>query len=274
MINGLKVAVVLPAYNAGETLQWTYDEIPHDVVDDVILVDDASTDATATVAAKLGIHTVIHARNGGYGANQKSCYAIALARGADIVVMLHPDYQYSPRLVTAMAGMIASGHYDAVFGSRILGGGALSGGMPRYKYIANRLLTAFQNLLMGAKLSEYHTGYRAWSRKVLEQLPLLACSDDFVFDNQMIAQTVWAGFSVGEISCPTKYFPEASSINFRRSCIYGLGVLRTAIGYRLSRWGLVHSRLYATAAPQLPRSVPQMMPTMAVAEPLSRARTA
>jgi len=274
MINGLKIAVVLPAYNAGETLEWTYSEIPHEVVDDVILVDDASTDATAAVAERLGIHTVIHARNSGYGANQKSCYAIALARGADIVVMLHPDYQYSPRLVTAMAGMIASGHYDAVFGSRILGGGALSGGMPRYKYVANRLLTAFQNLLMGAKLSEYHTGYRAWSRKVLEQLPLLACSDDFVFDNQMIAQAMWAGVQIGEISCPTKYFPEASSINFRRSCIYGLGVLGTAIGYRLSRWGWHRSRLYAGDAPQLPRSVPEMMPTMAIAEPLSRAKTA
>ena len=173
-----------------------------------------------------------------------------------------------------MAGMIASGHYDAVFGSRILGGGALTGGMPRYKYIANRLLTAFQNLLMGAKLSEYHTGYRAWSRKVLEHLPLLACSDDFVFDNQMIAQAMWAKFQIGEISCPTKYFPEASSINFRRSCIYGLGVLRTAIGFRLSRWGWSRSPLYSADAPQLPRAVPDMMPTMAVAEPLSRVRTA
>ena len=274
MINGLKVAVVLPAYNAGETLEWTYNEIPKDIVDDIILVDDASTDETAAVAERLGIHTVIHARNSGYGANQKSCYAIALARDADIVVMLHPDYQYSPRLVTAMAGMIASGHYDAVFGSRILGGGALTGGMPRYKYVANRLLTAFQNLLMGAKLSEYHTGYRAWSRKVLEGLPLLACSDDFVFDNQMIAQAMWAKFQIGEISCPTKYFPEASSINYRRSCIYGFGVLRTAIGYRLSRWGLHQSRLYAADAPRLPRTVPHMMPSMAVAEPLSRTKTA
>jgi glycosyltransferase involved in cell wall biosynthesis len=274
MIDGLRVAVVLPAYNAGETLEWTYAEIPKDIVDDIILVDDASTDATASVAERLGIHTLIHARNGGYGANQKSCYAIALARGADIVVMLHPDYQYSPKLVTAMAGMIASGHYDAVFGSRILGGGALSGGMPRYKYVANRLLTAFQNLLMGAKLSEYHTGYRAWSRKVLEELPLLACSDDFVFDNQMIAQAVWSGFQVGEISCPTKYFPEASSINFRRSCIYGLGVLRTAISYRLCRWGLLRSRLYAADAPKLPRSVSEALPSMTVAQPLAWARTA
>ncbi|HET7708755.1 MAG TPA: glycosyltransferase family 2 protein [Sphingomicrobium sp.] len=274
MINGLKVAVVLPAFNAGETLEWTYDEIPTEIVDDIILVDDASTDSTAAVAERLGIHTVVHARNSGYGANQKSCYAIALSRGADIVVMLHPDYQYSPRLVTAMAGMIASGHYDAVFGSRILGGGALTGGMPRYKYVANRLLTAFQNLLMGAKLSEYHTGYRAWSREVLEQLPLLACSDDFIFDNQMIAQAMWADFRIGEISCPTKYFPEASSINFRRSCIYGLGVLRTSIGYRLSRLGWRRSGLYAEEASRLPRSIPAMMPSMAIAEPLSRVRTA
>lgn len=268
MIGGLKIAVILPAYNAGRTLERTYREIPHDVVDDVILVDDASTDDTAAVAARLGIHTVIHARNGGYGANQKTCYALALSRGADIVVMLHPDYQYSPRLLTAMAGMIASGHYDAVFGSRILGGGALQGGMPLYKYVANRVLTAAQNLLMGAKLSEYHTGYRAWSRKVLEGLPLVACSDDFVFDNQMIAQALWAGFRVGEISCPTKYFPEASSINFRRSCTYGFGVLGTALAYRLSRWGLRESALF-TDGPRLPAISP--LPTMTVTEPLVKA---
>jgi glycosyltransferase involved in cell wall biosynthesis len=273
MIEGLKVAVVLPAYNAGKTLERTYAEIPLDVVDDIILVDDASTDLTAPIAQRLGIHTIVHSRNGGYGANQKSCYTIALSRGADIVVMLHPDYQYTPRLITAMAGMIASGHYDAVFASRILGGGARSGGMPRYKYLANRLLTAGQNLLMGAKLSEYHTGYRAWSRKVLEQLPLLACSDDFVFDNQMIAQAVWGGFSLGEISCPTKYFPEASSINFRRSCIYGLGVIRTALTYRLARWGLWKSRLFDQAGATLPASHPTVT-TMEVAQPLPRVHAA
>ncbi len=272
MLNGLKIAVVLPAYNASKTLEQTYAEIPLEIVDDVILVDDASRDDTAKVAARLGIHTVIHARNGGYGANQKTCYTIALARGADIVVMLHPDYQYTPRLLTAMAGMIASGHYDAVFASRILGGEALAGGMPRYKYVANRLLTAFQNLLMGAKLSEYHTGYRAWSRKVLEQLPLAACSDDFVFDNQMIAQAVFADFRVGEISCPTKYFPEASSINFRRSCIYGLGVLRTAVVYRLCRWGLAHSTLFAADGARLPRLA--AVPNMAITEPLKHMRAA
>jgi glycosyltransferase involved in cell wall biosynthesis len=267
MIDGLKIAVILPAYNASRTLERTYREIPHDIVDDVILVDDASTDETAAVAEQLGIHTIIHARNGGYGANQKTCYAMALARGADIVVMLHPDYQYSPRLITAMAAMIASGHYDAVFGSRILGGGALEGGMPLYKYVANRLLTAAQNLLMGAKLSEYHTGYRAWRREVLERLPLVACSDDFVFDNQMIAQTMWAGFRVGELSCPTKYFPEASSINFRQSCTYGLGVLGTAISYRLCRWGLLRSPLFADG-PQLPAVA--ALPTMTVTEPFAR----
>jgi glycosyltransferase involved in cell wall biosynthesis len=273
MINGLKIAVVLPAYNASQTLERTFAEIPMDVVDDVILVDDASTDLTAEVAKRLGIHTIIHSRNGGYGANQKSCYVMALGRGADIVIMLHPDYQYTPRLITAMAGMIASGHYDAVFASRILGGGALTGGMPRYKYVANRLLTAFQNLLMGGKLSEYHTGYRAWSRKVLEQLPLLACSDDFVFDNEMIGQAMWAGFRLGEISCPTKYFPEASSINFRRSCVYGLGVLRTAITYRLCRLGLWKSGLFASEAARLPSSV-LPTPSMTVAEPLPRKRAA
>lgn len=273
MLDGKMIAVVLPAYNAGKTLEQTFAEIPMDIVDDVILVDDASTDQTVAVAERLGIHTVIHARNSGYGANQKSCYTTALARGADIVVMLHPDYQYSPRLLTAMAGMIASGHYDAVLASRILGGGALSGGMPRYKYLANRLLTAFQNLLMGGKLSEYHTGYRAWSSDVLSRLPLSACSNDFVFDNQMIAQTMWAGFKVGEISCPTKYFPEASSINFRRSCVYGFGVLHTAVAYRLGRWKLWRSALFADDAMPLPRSVPA--PQNAITpEPPQRVRAA
>ncbi|HZU52157.1 MAG TPA: glycosyltransferase family 2 protein [Sphingomicrobium sp.] len=267
MIDGLQIAVILPAFNAARTLERTYNEIPHEIVDDVILVDDASTDDTALIAGKLGIHTIIHARNGGYGANQKTCYAQALARGADIVVMLHPDYQYSPRLITAMAAMIASGHYDAVFGSRILGGGALRGGMPVYKYVANRLLTGFQNLLLGAKLSEYHTGYRAWRREVLERLPLAACSDDFIFDNQMIAQALWAGFRVGEISCPTKYFPEASSINFQRSCTYGLGVLQTSVVFRLCRWDLGKSALFADGPP-LPALT--ALPSMTVTEPLTR----
>ncbi len=249
MIDGRKVVVVLPAYNAAKTLRQTCADIPRDIVDDLILTDDASTDETIAVARELGLHVIVHDRNLGYGANQKSCYSAALARGADIVVMLHPDYQYSPRLVTAMAGMIASGHYDAILASRILGRGAITGGMPRYKYVFNRLLTLFQNIVMGQKLSEYHTGYRAWHRSVLEKLPLRACSDDFVFDNQMIAQAAWFGFRLGEISCPTRYFPEASSINFRRSCIYGLGVLRTSIDYRLCRWGLKRSRLF-TPTPQ------------------------
>ena len=222
-------------------------EIPRPLVDDIILTDDCSRDDTVAVAHELGLHVVRHDRNRGYGGNQKSCYAAALARGADIVVMLHPDYQYSPRLVTAMAGMIASGHYDAVFASRILGKGALVGGMPRYKYVFNRMLTLFQNIVMAQKLSEYHTGYRAWSRRVLEALPLLAASDDFVFDNQMIAQTAWFGFAIGEISCPTRYFAEASSINFKRSCTYGLGVLGTSLEYRLAKWGLVRSPLFEVA---------------------------
>ncbi|HEX5184513.1 MAG TPA: glycosyltransferase family 2 protein [Allosphingosinicella sp.] len=247
MIEGRRVAVVLPAYNAERTLRQTCAEIPAGLVDDLILTDDASTDGTIAVAKELGLHVIVHDSNKGYGANQKSCYSAALERGADIVVMLHPDYQYSPRLVPAMAAMIASGHYDAVFASRILGRGAILGGMPRYKYVFNRLLTLFQNIVMGQKLSEYHTGYRAWDRSVLEKLPLLACSDDFVFDNQMIAQAAWFGFRIGEISCPTKYFAEASSINFRRSCIYGLGVLKTSIDYRLCRWGLKRSRLFETA---------------------------
>lgn len=245
MIDGRRIAVVLPAYNAARTLERTFAEIPHDIVDDIILTDDASRDDTSAIARSLGIHTLVHSRNRGYGGNQKSCYASALARGADIVVMLHPDYQYTPRLVTAMASMIASDQYDAVLASRILGNGALEGGMPLYKYVANRCLTFFQNVVMGQKLSEYHTGYRAFSRTVLERLPLLACSDDFVFDNQMLAQTAWFGFRIGEISCPTKYFAEASSINFRRSAIYGLGVLGTAIRYRLARIRLIRPAIFA-----------------------------
>lgn len=246
MINGHKVAVVLPAYNAARTLRRTFDEIPHDVVDDVILTDDASHDDTIAIARELGIHTLVHPDNRGYGGNQKTCYASALDRGADIVVMLHPDYQYAPSLVTAMASMIASGQYDAVMASRILGNGALRGGMPLYKYVANRLLTLVQNLLMGQKLSEYHTGYRAFSRKVLTHLPVLACSDDFVFDNQMIAQTAWCGYRIGEISCPTRYFPEASSINFRRSTIYGFAVLGVALRYRLAKLRLVRPRIFVS----------------------------
>jgi glycosyltransferase involved in cell wall biosynthesis len=244
MLLGRKVAVVLPAYNAARTLRQTYSEIPHDVVDDVILTDDASTDETVALARSLGIHTLLHDQNRGYGGNQKTCYTAALARGADIVVMLHPDYQYAPRLVTAMTSMIVSGHYDVVLGSRILGGGALAGGMPVYKYISNRILTLVENLLIGQKLSEFHTGYRAWSRAVLERLPLLNCSDDFVFDNQMLVQAVHFGFHIGEISCPTRYFPEASSINFSRSMTYGMGVLRTAGAYRLQHMGVARSPLF------------------------------
>jgi glycosyltransferase involved in cell wall biosynthesis len=245
MIGGRRVAVVLPAYNAALTLRRTFDEIPHDIVDDIILTDDASHDDTIALARELGIHTLQHDRNRGYGGNQKTCYAAALARGADIVVMLHPDYQYTPRLVTAMASMIASGHYDVVLGSRILGRGALAGGMPLYKYVFNRLLTFTQNVLMRQKLSEYHTGYRAWSRALLERLPLLACSDDFVFDNQMLAQAAWFGFRIGEISCPTRYQPGASSINFRRSVVYGLGVLETSVRYRTALLALGRSPLFS-----------------------------
>jgi len=233
MILGRKLVVVMPAYNAEKTLRQTYDELPHDYVDEVILVDDASKDATALVAQELGITTIVHSTNAGYGANQKTCYRTALERDADIIVMVHPDYQYSPRLVTAMASMITSGHYDVVLGSRILGGGALKGGMPYYKYVANRFLTAFENMILGVKLSEYHTGYRAFSRKVLETLPLELNSNDFVFDNEMLAQAVAFGFHIGEISCPTKYFPDASSISFWPSVRYGMGVLGTALKYLL-----------------------------------------
>lgn len=244
MLHQKKVVVVLPAYKAARTLKQTYAEIPLDVVDELVLVDDASTDETSQLARELGMHVFVHQENLGYGANQKTCYREALALGADVVVMLHPDYQYDPRLISAMAGMIAAGVYDVVLGSRVLGGTALRGGMPLYKYICNRLLTLFQNILLGAKLSEYHTGYRAFSRKVLTSLPLLANSDDFVFDNQMLSQAIAFKFNVGEVSCPTKYFAEASSISFRRSVVYGLGVLNTSITYRLWKWGLIKSRLF------------------------------
>jgi glycosyltransferase involved in cell wall biosynthesis len=245
MIGGRRVAVVMPAYNAEQTLLQTFEEIPQEVVDDTILVDDQSSDATVELARELGLYVSVHPENRGYGGNQKTCYRIAVDRGADIVVMLHPDYQYSPRLVTAMAAMIASGHFDVVLGSRILCGSAIAGGMPVYKYVANRFLTLVENVLLGAKLSEYHTGYRAFSREVLVQLPLEENSDDFVFDNQMLAQCLYAGFSVGEISCPARYFAEASSIRLRRATVYGFGVLGTAIRFRLNRWGLLHSRLFA-----------------------------
>jgi glycosyltransferase involved in cell wall biosynthesis len=241
----MKVVVVMPAYNARKTLQATYDDLPHDIVDTVLLTDDASTDATAALAKDLGIRTLMHPRNRGYGGNQKTCYREALATGADIVVMVHPDYQYSPKLVTAIAGMIASGHYDLVLASRILGGDARKGGMPLYKYVANRLLTLIQNLLWQAKLSEYHTGFRAYSRKLLEAIPFEANSEDFVFDNQIIGQAIYFGFSVGEISCPTRYFPEASSINLRRSIRYGLGVLLTIAALCLQRMGLLRLAMFS-----------------------------
>ena len=248
MLNGKRVAVILPAYNAARTLEATYAEIPKDLVDNVILVDDSSSDHTAALSRALGIETVVHPVNRGYGGNQKTCYRIALERGADIVVMLHPDYQYTPKLIRAMVSMIAEADFDVVLASRILGVGALAGGMPLYKYLANRFLTLVQNVLCGHKLSEYHTGYRAWSRPVLESLPLLSDSDDFVFDNQMLAQCIYRGYRIGEISCPTKYFAEASSINFRRSVTYGLGVLRTSVQFRLARWRIAQPAIFSDAA--------------------------
>jgi glycosyltransferase involved in cell wall biosynthesis len=233
MLSGKKVVVVLPAYKAGRTLRQTYQEIPADIVDDVILVDDCSPDDTIEVAQSLGLKVHVHDKNMGYGANQKTCYREALAQGADIVIMLHPDYQYDPRLVSAMAAMIASDVYDIVIGSRILGNTALAGGMPLYKYISNRGLTFIQNLMLGTKLSEFHTGYRGFSKEVLETLPIHLNSDDFLFDNQMLVQAVACGFRIGEISCPTRYFPEASSINLRRSVIYGIGVLWSSVRFAL-----------------------------------------
>lgn len=239
MLKGKKICVVLPAYNAAETLEQTYREIPHSMVDEVVLVDDNSTDDTIQTAKMLGInHILRHEKNQGYGGNQKTCYQQALALGADVVVMLHPDYQYSPKLIESMCYLIINDVYPVVLGSRILGRGAKKGGMPHYKYFFNRCLTAFQNLVMNQKLAEYHTGYRAFSKEVLNKINFMANSDDFVFDNQMIAQIFYAGFEIAEITCPTKYFKEASSINFRRSIKYGFGVLATSFQYRFQKWGI------------------------------------
>jgi glycosyltransferase involved in cell wall biosynthesis len=245
MLNGKKIVVVLPAYNAARTLEKTYNEIPFDIVDEVILVDDASKDDTSELGQKIGIkHIIKHQNNKGYGGNQKSCYQRALELNADIVIMLHPDYQYTPKLLMAMSSIIAYDVYPVVFGSRILGMGALKGGMPLYKYIFNRMLTLFQNILMSQKLSEYHTGYRAFSAQVLKDVPFENCSDDFVFDNEITAQIFMKGYEIAEVTCPTKYFPEASSINFKRSSIYGLGVLRTSIIYRLQKWGIGSYKIF------------------------------
>ncbi len=251
MLANKRVVVVLPAYNAEQTLEATCREIPRDLVDAVILVDDASQDRTVPLARALGVDEVlVHACNAGYGANQKTCYDAALRLGADIVVMLHPDYQYTPKLIRPMAAIIAEGVYPVVLGSRILGNGALRGGMPRYKYVANRLLTLIQNLLLGEKLSEYHSGYRAFSRDVLVNVNYHANSDDFVFDNQMLAQVFMAGYPIAEVTCPTRYTPESSSIGFARSIRYGFGVLRTSLDYRLAKWGLARPAIFAPRPPE------------------------
>lgn len=235
----------MPAYNAEKTLKQTFEEIPFGIVDEVVLVDDRSKDNTAELARELGInHVVVHDVNKGYGGNQKTCYSTAIAAGADIVVMLHPDYQYTPKLIEAMVFPIAHGLFPVMLGSRILGKGALQGGMPLYKYVANRFLTAFQNILMGQKLAEYHTGYRAFSREILEKLPLGENSDDFVFDNEMLGQITFAGYTIGEVTCPTKYFDDASSINFSRSVKYGMGVLGVSLSYRFAKWGLAKPRIF------------------------------
>jgi glycosyltransferase involved in cell wall biosynthesis len=250
MINGKRIAVVLPAYNAEKTLEATVRELP-DIVDACILVDDHSSDQTVEVARRLGLQYFVHDRNYGYGRNQQTCYREALAAGADVVIMVHPDYQYTPLLVTSMVSMIAFGVYDVVLGSRIIGGRALRGGMPFYKYVSNRLLTAFENMFLRVKLSEYHTGYRAFSSEVLTKLPLLENSGDFVFDNQMLAQCVYFGFRIGEVSCPTKYFEEASSINFRRSVKYGFGVLATTLQFALQSWGLAKFSIFSESGRRL-----------------------
>ena len=256
MLNDQRIVVVMPAYHAGRTLEATWRDLPREIVDEVVVVDDASDDDTVTVARRLGLDVILHPRNTGYGGNQKTCYREALARGADIVVMVHPDYQYDPRLVTPMAGMIAAGAYEMVIGSRILGGGALRGGMPLWKYAANRGLTLFENLLLGAKLSEYHSGYRAFSRTVLEALPWAENSDDFVFDNEILAQAIVAGFRIGEVSVPTRYFPEASSIDFPRSVRYGAGVVGTTLLAFLARSGVYRHRLFALPAARASRPGP------------------
>jgi len=248
LLIGKKVVVVLPAYNAAKTLRATIAGVPPGFVDEFILVDDASQDETEALSRELGLTTIRHPRNRGYGGNQKTCYAEALNRGADIVVMVHPDYQYSPKLIAPLASMIAYGEYDAVIGSRILGKGALEGGMPLYKYIANRFLTFVQNILLDYKLSEYHTGFRAFRREVIEALPLESNSDDFVFDNEMLAQIIYRGFHLGEMSCPTRYRAESSSINFSRSVRYGLGVIATSVRFRLTRMKIVNSRLFRSPA--------------------------
>jgi glycosyltransferase involved in cell wall biosynthesis len=251
VLNGKKIVVVMPAYNAAKTLERTCDEIPRDVVDEILLVDDDSSDETVALARELGLTVFLHNRNLGYGRNQKTCYREALESGADIVVMLHPDYQYSPKLMTALAALVASGEYDVALGSRILGVGALAGGMPLYKYISNRLLTLVQNILLNYKLSEYHTGYRAFSRRVLEALPLEENSDDFVFDNEVLAQAIYFTYQIGEISCPTRYFPEASSINLPRSLKYGFGVLATSLKFRLQKMGLVRFKIFSSSGKRL-----------------------
>lgn len=244
MLNGKKIVVVMPAYNAEQTLRKTYAEIPHDIVDDIVLVDDASQDHTARVSRELGLHTIVHEQNTGYGGNQKTCYKTAVSLGADVVIMLHPDYQYTPLLITAMASLLANGLFDCVLGSRILGVGARKGGMPIYKYISNRFLTLAQNIMISYKLSEYHTGYRGFTREVLETLPLENNSDNFVFDNQMLCQIVYGGYSIGEITCPTRYMDDSSSISFKNSSVYGLGVLKTSVTFRLQKWGLLKSPLF------------------------------
>lgn len=244
MLNGKRIIVVLPAYNAEKTLERTVSELDRNIVDEILLVDDSSSDRTVKMAREIGIRSFLHDKNYGYGRNQKTCYSEALKSKADVIVMLHPDYQYSPRLVPAMAAMIVSEEYDVVLGSRILGGKARKSGMPIYKYIANRTLTLVENLLIGSKLSEFHTGYRAFSRRVLESLPIHQNSDDFMFDNEMLIQAVYFGFNVGEMSCPTRYFEEASSINFRRSVVYGFGVLWTALRFRLQKLGLCAFRIF------------------------------
>ena len=248
MLHGKRIAVVLPAYNAARTLEKTVAEVPRDIVDTILLVDDGSTDATTEIAHRLGLQVFLHEKNFGYGRNQKTCYTEAVRLNADIVVMLHPDYQYEPRLVLPMAAMIADGTHDVVLASRILGGKALSGGMPLYKYISNRFLTLFENVFTGAKLSEYHTGYRAFSREVLLTLPLLMNSDDFLFDNEMLAQAIFFDYRIGEISCPARYFPEASSINFQRSVKYGFGVLWTSLRFRLQKLGIASFRIFDKSA--------------------------